>query len=150
MIVLGIDPGISNPGVAVLEVEGRVWRLADSPVASSRKQLIEEVVYHSWPCDLICYEQVTNSPAWGKSGHGSAGIVGCEWLAETIAEARGVPCIGLAPSTWRKRLTGSGRADKAMVERFVRARVSGIPKVFSEHRFAACGVAIAGAMGVRR
>lgn len=144
LVVMGIDPGIANPGVVILVRSGRQWMHGDSRALSGQQELIELVMDGARKAHAICYEKVTNAPSWGANGHGSAGIIGCEWLAQAAAYANRIPCVGLAPSTWRKRLTGNGKAGKELVERFVRAKVAGIPKVFSSHRFAACGVAIAG------
>jgi Holliday junction resolvasome RuvABC endonuclease subunit len=101
----------------------------------------------------VAVEAVTNSVAWRNKthGYGSARILEAVGMARYCAVLYNKQLIEIAPSTWRKCVTGSGKkAPDKQYQLALERMVLGWPKGASSHRCAAACVAIAGAMMARR
>jgi len=149
-VILGIDPGTANPGVAVVkrDVAGK-WFLLHSPILKSEDEFLKEIatIQRQFVLQGIACEAVGNAGAFKdvKQTGAAARIVGAEWIAKFLGIQLRVPCTLVAPSTWRLALTGSGKSTKKDVHRVIRLMVDGVPPLCSEHRLEAMAIAIAGA-----
>lgn len=135
MRVLGIDPGSLKCGYGILECEGARLRYVECGVLSAKagqdkwtrigiigNELRALLAEHTWGLDDVCGIETAYIPA-NRGFHG----------AETLAEARGALCfvavsaglhiVTVAPSTVKKAVTGSGRAEKSAVAEMVRLRL---------------------------
>lgn len=135
MRVLGVDPGLSRCGVAVIEgATGRtltalhVGVLTTSPNAPIETRLvavecgIEELVDRYAP-DVIAIERVF-------SQHNVRSVMGTAQaaaMALVVAGRRGIPVAMHTPTEVKAAVTGSGRADKVQVTAMV-TRILGLPE----------------------
>lgn len=148
--VLGIDPGLSNPGLAIVarDVTGK-WSLKHCPTLTSQDMFLKMLVAVSrdFIFDLICCEAIADSGAWKNKMHGkgSGKIVGAEWACKLLALQLKVPCEMVYPTSWRQTITGSGKATKEQVHKFIRIMVEGVPTICSQHKLEAMAVGITGA-----
>lgn len=147
--VLGIDPGLSNPGLAIIsrDILGK-WKLVHCPTLTSQDMFLKELVRVSLShhIDIICCEAIADSGAWKNKMHGmgSGKIVGAEWACKLLALQLKVPCEMVYPTSWRLAITGSGKATKEQVHKFIRIMVEGVPAVCSQHKLEAMAVGITG------
>ena len=137
MRILGVDPGLTRCGLAVVEVDpGRTVGLLTVEVArsdhsldlGSRLWVIERAIdrlitdYHP---DALAIERVFSQHNV-RTVMGTAQAAG---VAALVAARRGVPVAFHTPSEVKAAVTGSGRADKkqvaSMVGRIVAAQVVG-------------------------
>ena len=139
MRVLGIDPGLTRCGVAVLE--GEVGRtpavLHIGVIASPPSQAVEErlsaletalgALADAHSPDVIAVERVFSQhnvrTAMGTAQAAAMGLL--------VAARHGIPVALHTPSEVKAAVTGSGRADKAqvttMVTRIMRLEVAPKP-----------------------
>ena len=129
-VVLGIDPGLTRCGYAVLHATGSTTRpLAlgvirtppASPLPHRLAELQREVVslLTEFTPDAVAVEQVffQNNVRTAMSVGQASGIV----LAE--AAARGCDVVQFTPSQVKDSVAGWGGAEKAQVQRMVQARL---------------------------
>lgn len=154
MICLGLDPGTSNPGLAVVERSARSWHLLHLPVLHSFDELLAELALVGQRWDIRCasFEEV----AWSVQGKhqggavhqnaSSGGVLMAVGAVRLFAAFRRIPCIGVHPNSWRKAITGSGKATKEQARLAVRQQIAtGWPNgTVGLNRSDACCVAIAG------
>ena len=128
MTVLGIDPGTAACGFGLVRRDGNRlvavdWGWWSTPVrdqpAERLKRIYDEVT------DLIA-EHAPDAVAVEESFVGvdarTALSVGQARGAALVACANaGVPCVEYAPASVKQAVCGYGRADKAQVQRMVRA-----------------------------
>jgi crossover junction endodeoxyribonuclease RuvC len=152
---LGLDPGLTRTGWALVTMDGGRYRLADAGIIAPRSPLgtddlpgrlangydqIVAVLEASRP-DLVALEDVFTTPRFPAAALKLAHLRGVLSLA--VAKA-GVPLLTLTATTVKQRLTGNGHASKEQVQRMVfgLCDVSGvrIPNDLSD----AIGLAIAG------
>lgn len=125
--ILGIDPGSRLTGYGLIEVTGSrqrcleqgVIRLADQPVPARLQQLfreLRELVGRLQP-DEIAMEQV-----FVRNNVSSALVLGQARGAAICALGDGAGELHeYSPASIKQAVTGSGRAEKAQVQRMVRA-----------------------------
>lgn len=137
MRVLGVDPGLTRCGLAVVEVSaGRKVRLVCAEVVRTppgdelghRLLAVEEGVARvlgMYTPDSLAIERVFSQHNV-KTVIGTAQAAG---VAALVATRVGVPVAFHTPSEVKAAVTGSGRADKAqvasMVSRIVGEKVTG-------------------------
>ena len=127
MRVLGIDPGLTRCGFAVVEGgAGRSVALVDVGVITSRKddgvaqrlwevqRGLEQIMDEHAP-DMVVVERVFSHNNV-STVMGTAQVSG---LALALAAARAIPVDMHTPSEVKRALTGNGRADKAQVQTMV-------------------------------
>lgn len=152
---LGIDPGLTRTGWALVAVDGQRYRLIESGVISPRSDagaddlpgrladgyLRMVGVLELTSPTIVAVEDLFTTPKFPKSALKMAHLRGVYCLA--VAQA-GIPMMSLTATTVKQRLTGNGHASKEQVQRMVfeLCDVSGtsIPNDLSD----AVGLAIAG------
>ena len=152
---LGIDPGLTRTGWALVAVDGQRYRLIESGVISPRSDagaddlpgrladgyLRMVGVLELTSPTIVSVEDLFTTPKFPKSALKMAHLRGVYCLA--VAQA-GIPMLSLTATTVKQRLTGNGHASKEQVQRMVfeLCEISGssIPNDLSD----AVGLAIAG------
>lgn len=134
MRVLGIDPGLTRCGLAVVDVDGRrrvslvfadvVRSDTDAPVGRRLLGIEERIsaVVAEFSPTTIAVEQVF-------SQHNVRTVIGtaqAAGVASLVATRMGIPMAFHTPSEVKAAVTGSGRADKAQVATMV-SRIVGMP-----------------------
>jgi Holliday junction resolvasome RuvABC endonuclease subunit len=155
--ILGIDPGTSNPGLALINYDNSglfhtPWRIFDSPICKSLDDLYTEMIAKAaLGIDCVAVENVDASTFHSKNGCGSGLILKAVGAAELLAKTLNVPIISVASNTWRKAITGNGRASKEDVAKALRllcrgwpTMKNGEPKDISKNRTDAMAIAITG------
>ena len=125
--VLGVDPGLTRTGWALLTPEGRRYRLLGAGVLAPRSDgeladrladaycRLGQVLAEGRP-DLFVIEDVFTSPRYPRSALKLAHLRGVLCLAAALAE---LPVVSLTATTVKQRLTGNGHASKEQVQRMV-------------------------------
>ncbi|XBH23035.1 crossover junction endodeoxyribonuclease RuvC [Jonesiaceae bacterium BS-20] len=136
MRVLGVDPGLTRCGIGVVDsIGGRRARMVSVGVARSAPDLsvdqrllkiadqLDEWMDSHLP-DVVAVERVfaQNNVS---TVMGTAQVAGLAMLA---AARRNVPVALHTPSEVKAAVTGSGRADKAQVQRMV-AQILGLTEI---------------------
>ncbi len=148
--VIGIDPGLTVTGYAVLErrgsssaamIEAGVIRPRGDDLARKLAWLHKAVadVIKSFPASAVALEQVHSRVAFPRTALLMAHARGVIVLA---AAERGVPVHDYAPSRIKKTLTGNGRASKEQMQHAVMTEL-GLGRLPEPHDVAdACALAI--------
>lgn len=153
--LIGIDPGTSNPGLAWIRGNALGFELVELPVLHSLEELIKTL--GEWADSMnnstarrmrmVAVESVAWGLHSGESGHGSGRILEAVGAARMFAEFVNARLVTIAPSTWRKAVTGSGKATKEQVRDVLARRVKGWPKgTVGLNRSDAVAIAVTGGM----
>lgn len=154
MIALGIDPGTSNPGLALIERKGSSWFILRLPVLGSLDALnaeLSSIARSDALPSVVAFEDVAFSlhakdPSI-RRGQGSGRILEAVGAARLFASMIGIEPVGVSPITWRKLAAGSGRASKEQARAIAQRRVQGWPaRQVSTNRSDAVCIALAGAI----
>ena len=153
MIVLGIDPGLSATGYAVLDVgngrplvraAGCARSKSTSPVEARVRVIYDELsaVLSQWRPELAVLEGLYADYKFPRTAVMMGHVRGVICLA---ADQVGTRVLELAPAEIKRALTGSGRASKEQIRRAVTRmlRLKTPPK--SEHVCDALAMALVGA-----
>jgi crossover junction endodeoxyribonuclease RuvC len=152
---LGIDPGLTRSGWALVAVDSGQYRLLESGVIQPRSdrgtddiggrladgyQRFVSILELTHPT-LVTIEDLFTTPKFPKSALKMAHLRGVFCLA--VAQA-GIPLMSLTATTVKQRLTGNGHASKEQVQRMVLqlcdVRAENVPSDLSD----AIALAIAG------
>ena len=152
---LGIDPGLTRSGWALVAVERGQYRLLESGVIQPRSdagtddlggrladgyQRFVGVLELTRPT-MVTVEDLFTTPKFPKAALKMAHLRGVFCLA--VAQA-GIPLLAMTATTVKQRLTGNGHASKEQVQRMVLQlcdiRADNVPSDLSD----AIGLAIAG------
>ncbi len=152
---LGVDPGLTRSGWALVAVERGQYRLLESGVIAPRSSAgaddlpgrladgylrLVKVLELTRPT-VVAVEDLFTTPRFPKSALKMAHLRGVFCLA--VAQA-GIPLIALTATTVKQRLTGNGHASKEQVQRMVlqlcEIDATNVPNDLSD----AIGLAIAG------
>lgn len=129
MRVLGVDPGLTRCGLAVVESgNGRAVKCLEVGVArsgptadiGSRLVAIDDVLGQwlaRWQVDVLAVEQVFS----GQNVRTVMGTAQVTALAILRAARANIPVAFHTPTQVKAAVTGSGRADKAQVQKMVKA-----------------------------
>ena len=134
MRVLGIDPGLVRTGWAVAEPDGRHTRVIahgliappqgdDLPARLAAGAVGLRSVVDAHAPDWAALEEVFTAPRHPRSALLMAHMRGVICL---VLQEAGVPVLPLTATTVKQRLTGSGHASKAQIQRMV-LRLTGLP-----------------------
>jgi crossover junction endodeoxyribonuclease RuvC len=149
MIILGVDPGVAATGFGVIAVDGgRMRPLEFGVIATSASQplglrladihrRIAELIDRHRP-DALALEDlfVGGNPRTILSvGHARGAVLSACGLA-------GIDSAGYPPAEVKSTVCGFGRADKAQVERMVRAILGVAEPRVSDHATDALAVAV--------
>jgi len=150
MRVLGVDPGISNLGLAAVEGDAKAARLLFSRVLTTRPEEpaseragrlfegVSEAIQEAHPEALALEAQ------FFYRQNERAFQVGWGFGAVLIAAYRaGLPVYAYGPMQIKKALVGQGRADKAQVAFMVRALLGLKAPLTPSHAADAAAVALA-------
>ncbi len=153
MIVLGIDPGLSSTGYAVLETGNGRLRMHESGCArtNSRQSLetrlravydeILAVASRRRP-ELVVLEGLYSEYAYPRTAILMGHVRGVICLAADQAGAR---VMEVSPAEVKQALTGSGRASKDQIKRAVTRMLSLPEPPDSDHICDAIALALIGA-----
>lgn len=158
MIVLGADPGFSNPAVGIVERNSRGWVLLESPVLNSLDDLLSYLAdcrfdVECCGCENVSWQFTDGARRNGiAQGYGSADILRSVGAVQLFARQRRIPFVEVMPNTWRKRVSGAARVSKRQVREWVKRCVRGVPERIGLDRSDAIAVGIAAALenGARR
>jgi len=127
---LGIDPGLTRSGWALVSVERGQYRLLESGVIIPRSDAgaddlpgrladgylrLVKVLELTRPT-VVTVEDVFATPRFPKAALKMAHLRGVFCLA--VAQA-GIPLLAMTATTVKQRLTGNGHASKQQVQRMV-------------------------------
>ncbi|MFV0259015.1 MAG: crossover junction endodeoxyribonuclease RuvC [Acidimicrobiales bacterium] len=127
MFVLGIDPGLSRCGYAVLEPQARhrcrpvaigvIRTAADQPVAVRLAELRHELglLFDDYRPSVLALERVFAQ----RNLRTVVGVAQASGLAMAEAAGRGAAVAEYSPSAVKAAVTGDGRADKLQVQTMV-------------------------------
>jgi len=151
--VLGIDPGTAACGYGIVDVDGGRLKAVEHgwwPTPARERPELRLKRIHDAVTELIAM-QAPGAVVLEESFVGidarTALSVGQARGAVLVACANaGVPCAEYAPATVKQTVCGYGRAEKAQVQRMVRA-ILGLPELPTPHHAAdALAVAICHAL----
>lgn len=153
MIVLGVDPGLSATGYAVLDLgNGRPkvlhWGCARSNSRYKLETRLRAIydalaeVAHQWHPHLAVLEGLYSEYAYPRTAILMGHVRGVICLA---ADQSGARVLEVSPAEVKQALTGSGRATKGQVERAVTRMLSLAGPPESEHICDALALALVGA-----
>jgi crossover junction endodeoxyribonuclease RuvC len=150
--VLGVDPGLTRTGWALVVADGRRYRVLGSGVVAPRAdgelagrladgyRRFGAILEQQRP-DLVVMEDLFTTPRFPRSALKMAHLRGVLCLA---AELAGVPVLSLTATTVKQRITGNGHASKEQVQRVTfhlcEIEAAGVPSDLSD----AIALAIAG------
>jgi crossover junction endodeoxyribonuclease RuvC len=127
-LVLGIDPGLTRTGYALVARDGRGGRLVEGGVIRTDREAalsdrlaeiagaLREVIAEHRPA-LVAVEQAF---AHGRNLRSSMIIAHVRGAILLVAAEHKLPVVQLAPSEVKRLLTGSGRASKEQVQDAIR------------------------------
>jgi len=149
---IGVDPGLSTSGYAVIEVLDKTWAAREwssfsTDSKDSTPKRLEEIygnfekMLRKWNAQIVILEDVYVLPKYPKAALLLGAVRGVLMLA---AATENMAVMELKPTEVKMALTGNGRASKQQVERTVRKilRVEG--KIESDHESDALALALVG------
>lgn len=149
VVVLGIDPGISNTGYGVVVSSGnRMGALDGGVICTSEPQPIEQrlTVIHARVCELIAEHRpdavAIEDLYFGKNVRTASAVGQARGVVLLAAGSEGVPCFSYTPQQIKQAVCGSGAAAKDQVERMVEALLSLPEPPRPDHAADALAVAI--------
>jgi len=143
--ILGIDPGIQNLGVALLEngilrtaVEHRPRGRTLALRLLDLQRFLEEIV-EAWHPEMAALEQVI----YHRNVRAALTLGAARGVALVLLARHGIPIHELPPARVKQAITGNGRASKAQV-RYMVQRLAAHPEPLGEHAAdaAACALAL--------
>lgn len=153
--VLGIDPGLSHTGYAVVvrNVRGKFSIVESGCIATDKKeteatrakQIYETIceLIHQHSPDTIAVERVY----FNRNPSSCLSTAGISYVCLLAAELAGLPSVQVSPQTAKAAATGFGSASKESVRKFI-AKLTG-ETLTNSHEADAAAVAIAGLLKAR-
>jgi crossover junction endodeoxyribonuclease RuvC len=128
MVVLGIDPGITNTGYGVVERRGaRMVALDGGVIATAGGEPIEtrlSLIYERVAALLAEHEPVAvaiEDLFFGQNARTAFSVGQARGVVLLAAGRRGIPCASYTPQQVKGAVCRNGRAGKAQVQRMVGA-----------------------------
>ncbi len=154
MIVLGIDPGTANTGYGVVgRRDGRLVALdggvvqtppgADAGVRLAAIHARVGELMDEYAPEAVAVEDLY----FGANAHSAFAVGQARGVVILAAGQRGIPCRSYTPQQVKGAVCGSGRADKAQVQRMVQTLLSLAELPRPDHAADALAVAICHANG---
>lgn len=154
VIVLGIDPGAANTGYGVVVSNGgRMAALDGGVIETGADEPLERRLarIHVRLCDLIKEHEpkamAVEDLFFGSNVRTAFSVGQARGVALLAAGIAGIPCFSYTPQAVKQAVCGSGRADKAQVQRMVGALLSLPDPPEPDHAADALAVAICHANG---
>lgn len=153
--VLGIDPGLSHTGYAIVvrNARGAFSILESGCLATDKKETdakrarqiyeqIQEILHQHTP-DLVAVERVY----FNRNPSSCLSTAGISYICLLAAEQAGIASVQISPQTAKAAATGFGSASKESVRRFI-AKLTD-ETLTNSHQADAAAVAIAGLLKAR-
>jgi crossover junction endodeoxyribonuclease RuvC len=149
---IGVDPGLANTGLAVIEVVenkgvARLWDTISTNSKDSVPKRLETIfnrivrTLKEWNVRLLVLEDVYSLPKYPKAAMQLGAVCGILNLAAALEK---VEVLEIKPTEVKMALTGNGRAPKDQLEKAVR-RICGIKgRIGASHSSDALALAIVG------
>jgi len=142
MLVLGIDPGPTKAGWALIDAEGTTARYMQGGWECCDEENIVR-----WICgfdrgDLIAIE-IPGLVVRDAAKHSLVETARWAGFAQGFTYLRSTSIV-LTAQQWRKELTGKPNASDALIHEALRPRITDLPKRCSVHIRDAVGVALVG------
>jgi crossover junction endodeoxyribonuclease RuvC len=126
MVIVGIDPGISNTGYGVLRVQqGRLSALDGGVIQSSPQLALErrlDQIYTRIVELIDCYRaqvMALEDLYFGKNVRTALAVGQARGVVLLAAGKQALPCVSYTPQQIKSAVCGSGRANKDQVQRMV-------------------------------
>jgi crossover junction endodeoxyribonuclease RuvC len=150
--IIGIDPGLATTGIGIVTGSAlQVTGFAYGSIRTNKKMLLplrldcifSEVlnVLTSEKPDLIVLEDIFSLKEYPRSGIVLGKVAGVILLAGCRAK---VPVAEISVREAKQVLTGSGKADKAQLERVVRNQLGAAVPIRPDHASDALALALIG------
>ncbi len=152
MKVIGIDPGMANTGVAIVNGDprrvegysfGTITTSSKTPVSQRLIKIYDEILAiteHENP-DLMVVEDIFSLGKYPKSGILLGKVTGAILVAGCHCN---IPVREVAVREVKKILTGNGAADKNQLERMVRQHLGREEPIRPSHASDALALALIG------
>jgi len=149
MVVLGIDPGVSNTGYGVVARHGGRLVALDGGVIETRagRALADRLVYIHDAVRALAAEHGPTAVAvedlyFGANARSAFAVGQARGVVLLAAGQAGVPCASYTPQQVKLAVCGSGRADKDQVQRMVQTLLGLEAPPAPDHAADALAVAI--------
>ena len=153
MIVLGVDPGLTATGYAVIEVGNGSLQIRQCGCARSKKTQTLEARVRSiydevsalasrWRPEIAVLEGLYSEYRYPRTAILMGHVRGVICLA---ADQNGSTIVELAPAEVKQAITGSGRAGKEQIKRAVTRMLSLAEPPDTDHECDALALALVGA-----
>jgi crossover junction endodeoxyribonuclease RuvC len=126
VIVLGIDPGSANTGFGVVLARGqRLAALDGGVIATAQDEPLERRLarIHARVCDLIeehrPHALAVEDLFFGQNARTAFSVGQARGVILLAAGLAGIPTFSYTPQAVKQAVCGSGRAEKAQVQRMV-------------------------------
>jgi crossover junction endodeoxyribonuclease RuvC len=154
VIVLGIDPGTANTGYGVVLAHGgRLAALDGGVIGTESAEPLEKRLTRIYACvrDLIT-EHAPQAIAiedlfFGQNARSAFSVGQARGAVMLTAGMHGIPAYSYTPQAVKQAVCGSGRADKAQVQRMVGSLLALPEPPEPDHAADALAVAICHANG---
>ena len=154
VIVLGIDPGTAHTGYGVVHARGRTLAALDGGVLhTDAQETLEQrlVSIHRHLCELIEAHEpeavAVEDLFFGQNARSAFAVGQARGVMMLAAGQAGIPCYSYTPQAVKQAVCGSGRAEKAQVQRMVGALLQLPEPPRPDHAADALAVAICHANG---
>jgi crossover junction endodeoxyribonuclease RuvC len=133
MIILGIDPGLSITGYAIMKKENHTTSVLDyGRICFSTKDSLESRVgqFYAAFYEKIIQAQITHialeTPFLGKNAQNFLKLGYLRGIVYLLADQHRITVEEFAPRTIKQAITGSGAAQKDQVARVIQRLFKGI------------------------
>lgn len=149
---VGIDPGLADTGIAVVEVVerkgfARVWETVSTKATEPMPKRLETLfngvitICRQWNATILVIEDIFFLPKYPNAALQLGAVYGVLNLAAALEN---VGVLAIKPTEVKLALTGNGRAPKEQVEKAVR-RMCGITETIKpSHASDALALAVVG------
>lgn len=152
MKAIGIDPGMAMTGFGIVEALPRGGKACDwgairteagCPIPIRLKTIYDELkrLLEKWKPNLLVLEEVFVLKQFPKAAIQLGEVRGIVYLA---AQEMDIPVIEIKPTEVKSALTGSGRAEKAQIQKAIRRILRVEVPINSSHAGDALALALTG------
>lgn len=149
---IGVDPGLSRSGYAVIEVLDkkcvpREWSSFSTDAKDSTPRRLQQIyrnlekLLRKWNAQILILEDVYVLPKYPKAALQLGAVRGVLMLAAALEN---MAVLELKPTEVKMAITGNGRASKQQVEKSVRKILMIDEKIEPDHAADALALALVG------